>query len=850
MVGPNWQETRGANGPGPAEVEFPVLSSCKTLGISTAAAKASPARMLRRRRLSAPVFTLAFVFLIALPESRAANAPGAAPASTIAPAVQSSPAASSRKGAAPQTKPPITLALPASLPNTPASRLIAYPAFSWDIGRQGRFVTGLAGSSSEIWVSTEDNGVWRFRPKAGWTHFTTADGVGDRETNTVVLDPLGRAWVGGLRGGVSVYNGKQWRRYSVDEGLPGCHVTAIASCASAVWIATEGGLARYSLTDGKWRSFTRTQGLPENECTSLAIDQFGRVYAATACSGLAIAGPGDDFRSWQVVAGPPDGGIPDNPGGAGFPCSLVNTVCVSSSGTVWAGTAAGLARFEPGASGWRFLRGRNWKARLEQSYQGPAPRDTDTHSTSLLEDSVTAVAASGGRVFVGHWRAGCEAFEEGTGARVYPGQHERPRLDDVSAILPLDAGTVLVGWYGGGVTLVGMPPSNKPSMAPVGGASPATGEVRTAYADRPVSALPDPAPTPTVTEIRALLSRVQSLPPLSESRRAEYLGQDWQTIGDWYGDGHYGARYAVLFAAHAPLDDTVISDPSYRVRAASGANVARTDHLRHWLHAPISTDPRVLWDPASGCRRESEVDDHGEAYDPSRGAMGVWLDVTVPAGVSRASLYFFNKDNDTWLNKYRDYLILVKSFSPDKKDVLKSPTLALARVRRFWGGVWVRFVLRAGRYEILVLRNNSLNTILPMIALDKVSGPDTPYEKMRSPWLRFVRYGRPNVLGDPAGDTTNPGLLNLTMDAWNLLDRSADRDGSDVQRTCRLLCYRLAAAALGSSRNSDSLTTLVRSWRWELLLWDDEERSRFEVAMQEGWDKLVAANPGLRKPAK
>ena len=38
-------------------------------------------------------------------------------------------------------------------------------------------------------------------------------------------------------------------------------------------------------------------------------------------------------------------------------------------------------------------------------------------------------------------------------------------------------------------------------------------------------------------------------------------------------------------------------------------------------------------------------------------------------------------------------------------------------------------------YAVLVRRDNSFNTLLPGVFLDKLSGPPTRYERVRSPWL-------------------------------------------------------------------------------------------------------------------
>jgi ligand-binding sensor domain-containing protein len=108
-----------------------------------------------------------------------------------------------------------------------------------------------------LWVGTEGNGVQCFDPRAPelhqWTEFTTKDGLGDDYAYALACDRLGRIWAGGLRSGVSVFNGLKWQNYEVVGGLSrpdtlsgplGERVFAIKVCPrdGDVWIATSCGL--------------------------------------------------------------------------------------------------------------------------------------------------------------------------------------------------------------------------------------------------------------------------------------------------------------------------------------------------------------------------------------------------------------------------------------------------------------------------------------------------------------------------------------------------------------------------------------------------------------------------------
>ncbi|MEY2690060.1 MAG: hypothetical protein RL375_4260, partial [Pseudomonadota bacterium] len=61
----------------------------------------------------------------------------------------------------------------------------------------------------------------------------------------LAVDAAGVAWAGTWGGGLSRYDGKTWRHYTVTDGLPGNHVFMLRSDAAGdLWIGTNQGLAR------------------------------------------------------------------------------------------------------------------------------------------------------------------------------------------------------------------------------------------------------------------------------------------------------------------------------------------------------------------------------------------------------------------------------------------------------------------------------------------------------------------------------------------------------------------------------------------------------------------------------
>jgi len=200
----------------------------------------------------------------------------------------------------------------------------------WNAAVQGAFVTCLAADrEGQIWVGTEDQGVWRYDATAAvdraWTHFTTDNGLGDDNAYAIAVDSLDRVWVGTLNHGVSVYNGREWRSYGIQEGLLGSRVFAIGVCPTDgdIWTATDSGLTRYSLKKGTWSYYTRLNGLPCDQANALAFDRKGNLFVGTQSDGIAVGSAASGYRTWSVTRGPDR--PPPKAGGAGLPTSLINT---------------------------------------------------------------------------------------------------------------------------------------------------------------------------------------------------------------------------------------------------------------------------------------------------------------------------------------------------------------------------------------------------------------------------------------------------------------------------------------------------------------------------------------------
>ena len=595
------------------------------------------------------------------------------------------------------------------------------------------------------------------------------------------------------------------------DGPLGSRVFALAVSPKdgGVWGATEAGLFRYA--HSRWTYFTRAEGLPSDQAQALAFASDGTLYVGTQCDGIAVGSPDDNYKTWRVTPGP--AALPNTAAGRGLPSALINCLLVTSDNTVFAGTTTGLAKSRDGGETWTFVRGLDWKAKLAGLYHPIAPAPSTYTGDLLTEDYVTALAEDErGRLFVGHRQTGVEAFEAKTGKRLQSGASGAKT--DAYAFCLLTAGrSAWVGQYGGGL----LPPADiKADAAPASSSK--------------VVDLPVPAAPPPLAELNAMTAKVKSQKGEMLVGGGAYLGEDWQTQGDAI--GHYGRQYARFFAMQAPWGDHFpVSVTGYQAVAEIGPQAAGHDALRSYVQWVKTDNPRSLYDPMIGYRRQAEADDHGEDVNPAQEGPDIWIRVSVPAGFHRVSLYLFNKDGHDGENRYRDYLISLLPYRVQTAEAQTLAPLAQARVRDFWGGSYKLFLVHGPNpYYLRIARNNSHNTLCSAVFIDKLS-PVSKAEDMATLWLGAKRYDLP-VPPTPESATASG---NAACTLWTALDAAP----SAQQALPRLLAYRGAVA-------SNASPLLVANWRWRLNLWQESDRTQFSTAMAAARASLLELEPNLR----
>lgn len=172
---------------------------------------------------------------------------------------------------------------------------------------------------------------------------------------------------------------RQWRNFTVADGLPSNKAFCVRSDGPRVWVGTDRGLARYE--SGKWKVYGTDDGLPHRVVLSLDVSpRTGDLWIGTM-GGLARYSAGRIDRFTQT--------------NSGLSNDFVNDVeCDPEKPQIWVATAMGVCRFDLWSGQWSVF----------------------THENTPLHEPWTySVSIDRGLVYVGAWGAGILEYQKETG---------------------------------------------------------------------------------------------------------------------------------------------------------------------------------------------------------------------------------------------------------------------------------------------------------------------------------------------------------------------------------------------------------------------------------------------------
>jgi len=661
-----------------------------------------------------------------------------------------------------------------------------------------RFVTSMCASGDNLWIATEDQGLWRVALAAGsdrreaWWPVEVGFDPLPANVYGVAVDARGRVWFGTAGQGVAVFNGQAWKTYGVLDGCGGDRVFAIAAdptAAANVWIGTDHGLTRYVPCQGAagtWHTYTRLHGLPSDQVTAVHVTPSRRVWIGTEADGLAWSDP--PYDKWITLLShtslPDPGDVKLAGATPGLVSDMINAITVLPDGTVAAGTPAGLLLGMDGGKKW-------------VSWHGLSPEPNLNYIRSLAAD------AAGG-LWIATRQNGLVCLDVATGKiRTYthpgtppitgPSPLPPPSIPDnfASAVAVAADGSVWCGTYGAGVArlVAAAPPARAPRAAP--GAPSTTAKQPDVPGERSkapptfpapvqpadakpkalaVPPLPAPAAVPTAADLVAFADQVRHVPAAKPDPMPTVLrlDDDWLTRGDWI--GRHGRYWACICGICAPKNYIWGGGPEpVGYSARIGPAYADKDSLRYWVHwlntdnpnslemPPTYLHSRVLkgYQPWDLPRRQAEWCDPGYSYPMAAEGPDLYCSLKIPDGLFYLSLYFNNKDGHQGLNRFRDFGLSIRRPPAgtslwDVSGFDNWPELARGRVVDFWSGVYKRFLVSGpGEIVIRVSRNHSFCTILEGVMLDLVDELPVPYYFDRVSWENLAGE-RETMLTRPA----------------------------------------------------------------------------------------------------
>lgn len=104
-------------------------------------------------------------------------------------------------------------------------------------------------------------------------------------------DAPGIIWIATYGSGLYIRQGNKLHHVTTDEGLPDNQIyTMISSQEGTIWLGTDGGLTRCTLSDGKpvLTNYSIKEGLQDEIVRSLAIDEFNNIWVGTQDHGVCV----------------------------------------------------------------------------------------------------------------------------------------------------------------------------------------------------------------------------------------------------------------------------------------------------------------------------------------------------------------------------------------------------------------------------------------------------------------------------------------------------------------------------------------------------------------------------------
>ena len=190
----------------------------------------------------------------------------------------------------------------------------------------------LIDRNGDLWTGGSGGVVHWDHATGEYTKYTTENGLASNHVRAIAQSPDGTLWFGTCRGGISQFDGKQWKTYDdFKEKFPNDCVTSIAVAPDGtLWFGSYAKLMHY---DGATGIFEQSKEFPLSRIDVLAVAPDGAVWAGEEDRGSLYRYDGKNWQNFDKF----------------LPNRSVSALAFAPDGALWVGTdERGLAQYKNG----------------------------------------------------------------------------------------------------------------------------------------------------------------------------------------------------------------------------------------------------------------------------------------------------------------------------------------------------------------------------------------------------------------------------------------------------------------------------------------------------------------------
>lgn len=197
----------------------------------------------------------------------------------------------------------------------------------------------LIDSKNRLWIGTYEGIVVYDLSTGAIKTIRTIDGLSDNDISCIFEDSKENIWIGTKQKGISVYDGKTFKKYNRENGLNNTSISSIAEDSKhSIWIGTEGGgvfvfkgksFVNYKVKDGLVSDFVTLITSDKNKNIWLGTNKGLNIYHADKGSFSSLL-KGDGFTGVETKA---------------------RAVYTDDEQNIWFGTVNGAFKYNPKLDG-------------------------------------------------------------------------------------------------------------------------------------------------------------------------------------------------------------------------------------------------------------------------------------------------------------------------------------------------------------------------------------------------------------------------------------------------------------------------------------------------------------------